>query len=105
MTRFFRLYGDEANLSCHSIEVGFTPFTPGRTWHPFNLQRDEYVSVRYPTNVRNAPTSGRKTCLYAGATVRYCLYNANLQGQFCDSTVEFDHDQLSPDIDEGWAGF
>lgn len=40
-----------------------------------------------------------------GATFRARLYNAFLQGQFRDSAVVFDSDQLNSEIFEAWIGY
>lgn len=76
-----------------------------RPWYTFNPHPAEYISVGTPPSADNLTGSRREIYLYAGANVKYRLYNAILQGQFRDSSVSFDHDQLNPVILEGWAGF
>lgn len=76
-----------------------------RPWYTFNPHPAEYISVGSPPGASNALTSRREFYLYAGATVKYRLYNAILQGQFRDSVISFDYDDLNPTIIEGWGGF
>ncbi len=76
-----------------------------RPWHTFNPHPAEYISIGVPPANDNRTTNKRETYLYAGATLRYRLYNAILQGQFRDSAVSFDFDQLNPVVGEAWAGF
>ena len=76
-----------------------------RPWYTFNPHPAEYISIGAPP-AKNGTTSGqRETYLYAGATLKYRLYNAILQGQFRDSAVSFDYDEINPVIGEAWAGF
>ncbi|MGQ7848325.1 lipid A deacylase LpxR family protein [Granulosicoccus sp. 3-233] len=76
-----------------------------RPWYTFNPHPAEYISVGTPPEASDRTTGRREIYLYAGANIKYRLYNAILQGQFRDSRVSFDHDQLNPVILEGWAGF
>ncbi len=76
-----------------------------RPWYTFNPHPAEYISVGTPPEAGDRLTGRREIYLYAGANIKYRLYNAILQGQFRDSSVSFDHDQLNPVILEGWAGF
>lgn len=76
-----------------------------RPWYTFNPHPAEYISVGTPPDATSSSIGGRETYLYAGANLKYRLYNAILQGQFRDSAVAFDYDQLNPVIAEAWAGF
>ena len=76
-----------------------------RPWYTFNPHLAEYISVGPPPNGRIASTGRREMFLYAGVNLKYRFYNAILQGQFRDSVVSFDRDELDPVIFEGWVGF
>jgi len=76
-----------------------------RPWYTFNPHPAEYISIGTAPN-NNQPRSGdREMFLYAGVNVKFRLYNAILQGQFRDSAVSYDYDELNPVVAEGWAGF
>ncbi len=75
-----------------------------RPWHTFNPHPAEYISIGNPPD-GSTKTSNREAYLYAGLNVKARLYNAILQGQFRDSEVTFDFDELNPIVAEGWAGF
>lgn len=48
--------------------------------------------------------TGRERYLFGGFSLRARAYNALLQGQFRDSRVTFDRDQLRVVVAEGWLG-
>ena len=75
-----------------------------RPWHTFNPHPAEYISIGNPPDA-TTKTANRESYLYAGINLKARLYNAILQGQFRDSEVSYDFDELNPIVAEGWAGF
>ena len=75
-----------------------------RPWHTFNPHPAEYISIGNPPDA-STKTEKREAYLYAGINLKARLYNAILQGQFRDSEVTYDFDELNPIVAEGWAGF
>ncbi|HEX7027709.1 MAG TPA: lipid A deacylase LpxR family protein [Gammaproteobacteria bacterium] len=71
-------------------------------WWKFNADLNPHGVKEDPTPV----TASHRDELYcfAGVNLRLRLYNALLQGQFRDSAVEYDHEQLNRLILEGWIG-
>ncbi len=74
-------------------------------WWSFTPRNAEYINVGSPVapigRLANEPA---ELYLWAGATVRYRLYNAILQGQFRGSDVEFSRSDLNPLVGEAWIG-
>ena len=73
-------------------------------WWSFNPHQAEYINLGSPVVATVRDHVGRELYLWAGANLKYSFYNALLQGQFRDSTVTFDRDQLEHVIAEGWIG-
>lgn len=73
-------------------------------WWSFNPHQAEYINLGSPVIATTRDGVGRELYLWAGVTLKYRLYNALLQGQFRDSAVTFDRDQLEHVIAEGWVG-
>jgi hypothetical protein len=73
-------------------------------WWSFTPERADYISQPSPV-VGNAIRDGvRELYLWGGLKVRARAYNAFLQGQFKDSTVEVDSSRVEWLIGEAWAG-
>jgi hypothetical protein len=73
-------------------------------WH-FTPHQSEYINLGQTL----AHTTGNRKPVaefyfWAGLRVKHSFYNAILQGQFRDSAVEFDRDQLESVILNGWIG-
>lgn len=71
-------------------------------WWSFNVDQNPHGAKEDPTPV--AASHRDELYFFAGANIKLRLYNALLQGQFRDSVVEYDYDQLNPLILEGWMG-
>lgn len=71
-------------------------------WWKFNAGQNPPGAKEDPTLV--AATHRDELYLFAGANIKLRLYNALLQGQFRNSVVKYDYDQLNPLILEGWVG-
>ena len=73
-------------------------------WWSFNPHNAEYISLGTPV----APRVGEnlaESYLWFGGSLRYRIYNAILQGQFRDSVVSFDRDELEQVVAEIWLGY
>lgn len=97
----------EANIG-YSTDIGaslsFRWGSIDTPWWSFNPHNAEYISLGSPAfaSLQNKKT---ESYLWAGVGVKYRLYNALLQGQFRDSEVTFDRDELVPIITETWLGY
>ncbi|HEX4909350.1 MAG TPA: lipid A deacylase LpxR family protein [Permianibacter sp.] len=85
--------------------IGFaTRFGDIKTpWWSYNPQIADYAekSVPLAASEGNAP----EQYVWAGVNIRARAYNAFLQGQFRDSEVTFDRDELRPVVFEAWLGY
>ncbi len=74
-------------------------------WWSFNPHQSDYINLgqtltsRIDERVLPAELFG-----WAGLKARYRIYNGFLQGQFRDSAVEFESDEIEDIIYEGWLG-
>ena len=74
-------------------------------WWSFTPRNAEYINLGSPATRTDTPaTEPGEFYLWAGAMLRYRLYNAVLQGQFRDSDVEFSRSDLNPLVGELWIG-
>ena len=73
-------------------------------WWTFNPQFNEYVEKSTPLSLGKGSRTDKELYFWAGANVHFRLYNALLQGQFRDSTVTYNYDDLRPVVAEGWLG-
>lgn len=73
-------------------------------WWTFNPQVNEYAEKSAPLSRGKGLPSDKEFYLWAGANIHLRLYNALLQGQFRDSAVTYDYDELRPVVAEGWLG-
>lgn len=72
-------------------------------WWSFAPERAEYI--REPAPVGNNPSERlREIYGWAGIKARARLYNAFLQGQFRDSALTHDYEDIRPLIAEAWLG-
>lgn len=71
-------------------------------WWKFNADQNPHGAKENPVLV--TATRRDELYLFAGVNIKLRLYNTLLQGQFRDSVVEYDYDQLNPLILEGWVG-
>jgi len=112
-TRSLTGFGTELNLTAEAnagfttdLNTGFS-IRFGRLstpWWSFAPHQAEYVNLGTPSGNLSTITRKREFYVYAGGTIKYRLYNALLQGQFRDSAVFFDSDELEPVIAELWTG-
>ena len=73
-------------------------------WWSFNPHNAEYISLGSPV-VGNSHQNKTESYVWFGGGLKYRFYNALLQGQFRDSKVSFDRDDLNPVIIEFWLGY
>lgn len=73
-------------------------------WWSFNPHNAEYISLGSPI-VSCEKCDFKESYLWLGMSLKYRLYNALLQGQFRDSEVTFDRDELVPVLAEFWLGY
>lgn len=72
-------------------------------WWSFLPERAEYI--REPAPVANNPSERQREIYgWAGLKARARLYNAFLQGQFRDSALAYDYEDIRPLIGEAWLG-
>lgn len=74
-------------------------------WWSFTPHQSEYINLGQTLgdNASRKPNPP-ELFLWAGLKVRYSFYNAILQGQFRDSPVTFNRDQLESVIVNAWLG-
>lgn len=73
-------------------------------WWTFNPQINEYAEKSTPLSLGKSSRTDKEFYLWAGANLHLRLYNALLQGQFRDSAVTYNYDELRPVVAEGWLG-
>ncbi len=73
-------------------------------WWSFNPHNSEYISLGSPV-VATSNKDKIESYLWLGGSVKYRFYNAFLQGQFRDSEVTYNRDELNPIIVELWLGY
>lgn len=73
-------------------------------WWSFNPHQAEYINLGSPAIAKPKGNSQKEFFLWAGANIKYRLYNAILQGQFRDSEVTFRRSELEHVIGEAWIG-
>ncbi len=71
-------------------------------WWSHTPAQAEYVSLSSPGSGQRR--RGRELFLWGGTMLRLRAYNALLQGQFRDSRVSLDRDELRPVVGEAWLG-
>lgn len=64
-------------------------------WWSFTPDYSEYINLGSPVARDRRGSERKEFYVWAGLTLRYRLYNALLQGQFRDSAVTFDRDELN----------
>lgn len=73
-------------------------------WWTFNPHNAEYISLGSPVaTVTQSNTT--ESYLWLGMSLKYRFYNAFLEGQFRDSVVTYDRDDLNSLIREVWLGY
>jgi hypothetical protein len=97
----------EANIG-YSTDIGVsTSLRWGRIqtpWWSFSPHNAEYISLGSP-GASFPDGKLKESYLWLGLGIKYRLYNALLQGQFRDSKVTFDKDELVQVIGELWLGY
>ena len=85
--------------------IGFaTRFGDIKTpWWSYNPQIADYAEKSVP--IAASEGNADEQYVWAGVNVRARAYNAFLQGQFRDSNVTFDRDELRPVVFEAWLGY
>lgn len=74
-------------------------------WWSHNPQLSEYAEKSAPLANGISPWARSESYLWGGLAVRYRLYNVFLQGQFRDSAVAYDWNQLRHEVVEAWLGY
>lgn len=70
-------------------------------WWSFAPELTDYMAAPVPFEAAGA---GGELYLFAGARIKARAYNAFLQGQFRESTVQYSFDEIEPLIAEAWIG-
>lgn len=85
--------------------IGFaTRFGDIKTpWWSYNPQIADYAEKSVP--IAASEGNAEEQYVWAGVNIRARAYNAFLQGQFRDSNVTFDRDELRPIVFEAWLGY
>ena len=73
-------------------------------WYGFNPQHSEYIKLGAPVVAGNRQAGKGELYLLAGTTVKYRFYSALLQGQFRDSVVTLNHDEVNKLLAQAWLG-
>jgi hypothetical protein len=73
-------------------------------WWTFNPHNAEYISLGSPVATISQGNI-TESYLWLGMSLKYRFYNAFLEGQFRDSVVTYDRDDLDPFIKEIWLGY
>jgi hypothetical protein len=75
------------------------------SWWSFTPHQNDYINLgqTLSDNAQKQPNAP-EFYLWGGIQLKYRLYNALLQGQFRESAVTFERDQLEPLILSGWLG-
>jgi len=69
-------------------------------WHSFKPEVKNYAE-----SLARKESRVPESYFWLGAAVKLRAYNAFLQGQFRDSIVTYNHDELRPAVLEVWAGY
>ena len=73
-------------------------------WWTFTPHESDYISLGSTQPSISYTKTETEIYLWGGINTKYRFYNAILQGQFRDSAVTFDSDELNHVIAEGWLG-
>ncbi len=73
-------------------------------WWGFNPQQSDYASQGSPIAKNYSGQNTKDLFFYFGANVNYRFYNAILQGQFRESAVTYNSDEINSGNVELWAG-
>jgi len=77
-------------------------------WWAFNPQNSEYTEKSAPalpvTSLSTESENGGELYFWSGLNLRFRAYNVFLQGQYKDSVVTYDSDELNHIIAEAWLG-
>lgn len=80
-------------------------FRKGRIHSPWSSFNPELASYGEKSSYSSNAKAVNERYFWAGVALKARAYNAFLQGQFRDSAVTYDHDQLNPLLVEAWAGY
>ncbi len=80
-------------------------FRKGRIHSPWSSFNPELASYGEKSSYSSNAKPVNERYFWAGIAVKARAYNAFLQGQFRDSAVTYDHNQLNPLLIEAWAGY
>ena len=73
-------------------------------WYSFNPQHSEYSQLGAPIVAGSRRDGKGELYLWAGTTVKYRLYSALMQGQFRESIVTLDSNELEKLLAQVWLG-
>ena len=76
----------------------------GTPWWTFNPHQSEYLNLGSNIASGTVATSVKERYIYVGSSVNVNVYNAFLQGQFRDSAVQADKNDVLPVSADAWAG-
>ncbi|MEN0037177.1 MAG: lipid A deacylase LpxR family protein [Cellvibrio sp.] len=77
----------------------------GKIHSPWSSFNPELASYGEKSSYSSSAKAVNERYFWAGFAVKARGYNAFLQGQFRDSAVSYDHNQLNPLLVEAWAGY
>lgn len=80
-------------------------FRRGRIHSPWSSFNPELASYGEKSSYSSDAKPVTERYFWAGIALKARAYNAFLQGQFRDSAVNYNHNQLNPLLIEAWAGY
>lgn len=80
-------------------------FRKGRIHSPWSSFNPELASYGEKSSYSSNANPVNERYFWAGVALKARAYNAFLQGQFRDSAVSYEHNQLNPVLIEAWAGY
>lgn len=80
-------------------------FRHGKIYTPWSSFNPELISYGEKSTYTSNTAPTNEHYFWAGLTVKARAYNAFLQGQFRNSVVAYDYNELKPIVVEGWAGY
>ena len=106
------LFGDMEVKSTLQASVGYLTeaswslsFRDGKYHTPWSSFNPELASYGEKSTYNTSARPIREHYFWAGMAIKARAYNVFLQGQFRDSPVTYDHNELNPIVFEAWAGY
>ncbi len=104
---FDLLGGLEASVGFSSDVGASLSFRWGKiysSWWTFTPHQSDYISLGSTQSLLSSTNMESEFFLWGGVSAKFRFYNSILQGQFRDSAVTFDSDELHHLVEEGWIG-